>query len=43
MRMYYTVYDTRTDEVLAFGNATQCAATLGCANARIFHFIVSKA
>ncbi len=43
MRMYYTVYDARTDEVLAFGNATQCAATLGCANARIFHSIVSKA
>lgn len=42
MRMYYTVYDARTDEVLAFGNAAQCAAMLGCANARIFHSIVSK-
>lgn len=43
MRMYYTVYDARTDDVLAFGNAAQCAIMLGCANARIFHSIVSKA
>lgn len=42
MRMYYTVYDARTDDVLAFGNATQCAAMMGCANTRIFHSIVSK-
>lgn len=42
MKMYYTVYDARTDDVLAFGNAAQCAAMMGCANTRIFHSIVSK-
>lgn len=42
MRMYYTVYDARTDNVLAFGNAVQCAAMLGCANSQTFHAIVSK-
>ena len=25
---YYTVYNTRTDEVIAFGNAEECAAQL---------------
>ena len=42
MRMYYTVYDARTDDVLAAGNAVQCAAMLGCPNARTFHSVVSK-
>ncbi len=42
MRMYYTVYDARTDDVLAFGNAVQCAAMLGCASYQTFHSIVSK-
>jgi hypothetical protein len=42
MRMYYTVYDARTDDVLAFGNAAQCAVMLGCASSQTFHSIVSK-
>lgn len=43
MRMYYTVYDDRTDDVLAFGNAVQCAAMLGCASTQSFRSIASKA
>lgn len=42
MRMYYTVYDARTDDVLAFGNAAQCAVMLGYASSQTFHSIVSK-
>lgn len=42
MRMYYTVYNARTDDVLAFGNAAQCAVMLGYANSQTFHSIVSK-
>jgi hypothetical protein len=39
---YYTVYDERTEEIIAFGNASQCTAILGLKNARQFHAFVSK-
>jgi len=41
MRMYYTVYDARTDEVLAFGNIVQCADRLGT-SAQTMRSIISK-
>lgn len=40
--MYYTVFLAKTDEVVAFGNAEQCAKKLGLKNARQFHAVVSK-
>ena len=39
---YYTVYREDTDEIIAFGNATQCAEILGLKDARQFHAFVSK-
>lgn len=41
MRMYYTVYDARTDEVLAFGNIAQCASRLGTSS-QTMRSIISK-
>ncbi|WP_294146868.1 hypothetical protein [uncultured Clostridium sp.] len=42
MGKYYTVYDERTEEIIAFGNASQCTAILGLKNTRQFHAFVSK-
>ncbi len=39
---YYTVYREDTEEIIAFGNAVQCAEILGLKNARQFHAFVSK-
>ncbi len=39
---YYTVYCEDTEEIIAFGNAVQCAEILGLKNARQFHAFVSK-
>ena len=39
---YYTVYHEDTDEIIAFGNAAQCAQELGLKNIRQFHAFVSK-
>ena len=39
---YYTVYREDTDEIIAFGNAAQCAEILGLKDARQFHAFVSK-
>lgn len=41
MRMYYTMSDARTDEVLAFGNIVQCADRLGT-SVQTMRSIVSK-
>ena len=39
---YYTVYDNTNDEILAFGDAKQCAKKLQLKDARQFHAFVSK-
>ena len=39
---YYGVYRKATDEIIAFGNAEQCAQKLGLKNARQFYAFVSK-
>lgn len=39
---YYGVYRKATDEIVAFGNAEQCAQKLGLKNARQFYAFVSK-
>lgn len=39
---YYTVYDERIEEIIAFGNASQCTVILGLKNVRQFHAFVSK-
>ena len=39
---YYTVYREDSDEIIAFGNAIQCAEILGLKDARQFHAFVSK-
>lgn len=39
---YYTVYDECTEEIIAFGNASQCTETLGLKDVRQFHDFVSK-
>lgn len=39
---YYTVYREDTEEIIAFGNAVQCAEILGLKDARQFHAFVSK-
>lgn len=39
---YYTVYREDTDEIVAFGNAVQCAEILGLKDACQFHAFVSK-
>lgn len=39
---YYTVYREDTEEIIAFGNAVQCAEILGLKNARQIHDYVSK-
>lgn len=39
---YYTVYREDTEEIVAFGNAVQCAEMLGLKDARQFHAFVSK-
>ena len=39
---YYTVYREDTEEIVAFGNAVQCAEILGLKGARQFHVFVSK-
>lgn len=42
MGKYYTVYDERTEEIVAFGNASQCTKILGLKDTRQFHAFVSK-
>lgn len=42
MKKYYTVYKESSDEIIAFGNAEQCARQLGLKDARQFHAFVSK-
>lgn len=39
---YYTVYDERTEEIIAFGNALQCTNILAFKDVRQFHAFVSK-
>ncbi len=39
---YYTVYREDAEEIIAFGNAVQCAEILGLKNASQFHAFVSK-
>ena len=39
--MWYTVYDAKTDELVAAGTAAMCAAKLGYANANSFASAVS--
>ena len=39
---YYTVYRVDTDEIIAFGNAVQCAEIIRLKDARQFHEFVSK-
>lgn len=39
---YYTVYREDTEEIIAFGNAVQCAELLGLKDARQFYAFVSK-
>lgn len=39
---YYTVYKEDTDEIIAFGNASQCTEILGLKDTRQFHAFVSK-
>lgn len=39
---YYTVYREDTEEIVAFGNAVQCAEILGLKDARQFQAFVSK-
>ena len=39
--MWYTVYDAKTDELVAAGTAAMCAAKLGYANAGSFASAVS--
>lgn len=36
MSKYYTVYDSRTDDVLAFGESMQCAKMLGITHASFY-------
>lgn len=42
MKNYYGVYKKATDELIAFGNAEQCARMLGLKSARQFYAFVSK-
>lgn len=39
---YYTVYQEDTEEIVAFGNAAQCAEILGLKDACQFHAFVFK-
>ncbi len=39
---YYTVYREDSDEIIAFGNAVQCAEILRLKDARQFHAFVFK-
>lgn len=39
---YYTVYREDSEEIIAFGNAVQCAEIPGLKDARQFHAFVSK-
>lgn len=39
---YYAVYRKGNDEIVAFGNAEQCAKKLGLKNERQFYAFVSK-
>lgn len=36
MSKYYTVYDARTDDILAFGESMQCAKMLGITHASFY-------
>lgn len=40
---YYTVYDIRTDEVLAQGTSRECARALGFSSMKCFRTMVSRA
>ncbi len=42
MSHYYTVYNNKTDEVVAFGSAKECADKLRLKNVRLFYSYVSK-
>lgn len=39
---YYTVYLRKTDEIIAFGTADECAAQLGLSGKNSFHCTASK-
>ena len=39
---YYTVYDNKTDRVVAFGRAEECTQMLGLKSVACFYSIVSK-
>lgn len=41
-KKYYTVYDNRTDEVVAFGSAVECTQKLGLKDLRQFYAFCSK-
>ena len=40
---YYTVYDIRTDEVLAHGTSRECAEILGFSSQKCFRTMVARA
>ena len=39
---YYTVYLNKTDEIVAFGTAKECAEKLHLADVEVFYATVSK-
>ena len=42
MAKYYTVYDNKTDEIVAFGSSKECMAKLGIKDIEQFYALVSK-
>ena len=40
--IYYTVYDNKTDDVIAFGTAAECAQQLQLSSVDSFYCLVSR-
>lgn len=40
---YYAIYDARTDELLAEGNARECRDKLGCSSMDTFYALANRA
>lgn len=41
-RRYYTVYDNKSDEIVAFGSSVECTKKLGLKDTEQFYAFVSK-
>lgn len=42
MKKYYTIYDNKTDEIIAFGSANQCIEKMKLKNRNTFFSMVSN-